>query len=68
LKTDRLDTVSSDLVTRVERIAGDDSTALYAFSVSADDRVLVTGRAAISFILDAQQSTTDGASSTQELP
>jgi predicted hotdog family 3-hydroxylacyl-ACP dehydratase len=53
LTTDRLDTVSGDLVTRVERIAGDDNTALYSFSVSADTQVLVSGRAAISFMVDA---------------
>jgi hypothetical protein len=33
----------------VKRVAGDESTALYEFSVSADDVVLVMGRAAIAF-------------------
>jgi hypothetical protein len=49
LNIDRLDVFESDLVTAVERVAGDDSTALYQFSVSADDVVLLSGRAAIAF-------------------
>jgi predicted hotdog family 3-hydroxylacyl-ACP dehydratase len=49
LNVDCLDRVDSDLVTLVERVAGDDSTALYEFSVSADEVVLVSGRAAIAF-------------------
>jgi predicted hotdog family 3-hydroxylacyl-ACP dehydratase len=36
LHIDRLDTIESDLVTRVERVAGDANTALYEFSVSAN--------------------------------
>jgi predicted hotdog family 3-hydroxylacyl-ACP dehydratase len=49
LSVDRLDDVEGDLVTRVERVAGDASTALYSFSVSAGDVVLLSGRAAITF-------------------
>jgi predicted hotdog family 3-hydroxylacyl-ACP dehydratase len=49
LNIDRLDVFESDLVTSVQRIAGDEKTALYEFSVSADDVVLLTGRAAIAF-------------------
>jgi predicted hotdog family 3-hydroxylacyl-ACP dehydratase len=49
LNIDRLDVFESDLVTAVERVAGDDSTALYQFSVSADGVVLLSGRAAIAF-------------------
>jgi predicted hotdog family 3-hydroxylacyl-ACP dehydratase len=49
LHVDRLDTVEGDLVTSVERVAGDASTALYEFSVSANHVVLVSGRAAIAF-------------------
>jgi predicted hotdog family 3-hydroxylacyl-ACP dehydratase len=49
LHCDRLDDIESDLVTAVERLAGDESTALYEFSVSADDVVLLRGRAAIAF-------------------
>ena len=49
LHCDRLDDVEGDLVTAVQRIAGDESTALYEFSVSAEEIVLLTGRAAIAF-------------------
>jgi predicted hotdog family 3-hydroxylacyl-ACP dehydratase len=49
LHCDRLDDVGGDLVTAVQRIAGDDSTVLYEFSVSADQIVLLKGRAAIAF-------------------
>src|SRR3569833_2766043 len=51
LNIDRLDVFEADLVTSVKRVAGDDNTALYEFSVSADDVVLVLGRAAIAFNL-----------------
>jgi len=49
LNIDRLDVFEEDLVTSVKRVAGDERTALYEFSVSADDVVLVIGRAAITF-------------------
>jgi predicted hotdog family 3-hydroxylacyl-ACP dehydratase len=49
LHCDRLDDIEGDLVTSVERLAGDESTALYEFSVSADEVVLLRGRAAIAF-------------------
>jgi hypothetical protein len=51
LNIDRLDVFEVDLVTSVQRVAGDESTALYEFSVAADDLVLVMGRAAIAFNL-----------------
>ena len=46
---DRLDDVQGDLVSAVERLAGDENTALYQFTVSADEVVLLRGRAAIAF-------------------
>ncbi len=49
LNVDRLDVFEGDLVTAVQRVAGDERTALYEFSVSADDVILLTGRAAIAF-------------------
>ncbi|MGH8137385.1 MAG: 3-hydroxylacyl-ACP dehydratase [Steroidobacteraceae bacterium] len=49
LYVDRLDEIEADLVASVERVAGDQSTALYEFSVAAGAAVLVTGRAAIAF-------------------
>jgi predicted hotdog family 3-hydroxylacyl-ACP dehydratase len=51
LHVERLDAVTTDLVASVRRIAGDDSTALYEFSVSGDGHVLACGRAAIAFNL-----------------
>lgn len=51
LNIDRLDVFEADLVTFVKRVAGDESSALYEFYVSADDVVLVMGRAAIAFNL-----------------
>jgi predicted hotdog family 3-hydroxylacyl-ACP dehydratase len=56
LRVDRLDDVEQDLVTLVERIAGDNSTALYQFAVSADAKLLLSGRAAIAFNVLARQS------------
>ena len=53
LNIDRLDVFESDLVTAVERVAGDENTALYEFSVSADGVVLLSGRAAIAFNVSA---------------
>lgn len=49
LYIDRLDDVLADLMTAVERVAGDENTVLYRFSVWADQVVLLTGRAAIAF-------------------
>ena len=49
MSVDRLDDVDGDLVTSVERVAGDEKTALYEFIVSTSDVPLVSGRAAISF-------------------
>jgi predicted hotdog family 3-hydroxylacyl-ACP dehydratase len=49
LNVDRLDDIAGDLVASVEQLAGDDSTVLYAFTVSAGTQVLLTGRAAIAF-------------------
>jgi predicted hotdog family 3-hydroxylacyl-ACP dehydratase len=51
LNIDRLDVFEVDLITSVKRVAGDDNTALYEFSVLADGVVLVMGRAAIAFNL-----------------
>ncbi|MCC4116174.1 hotdog family protein [Aromatoleum toluclasticum] len=51
IAVERLDTVVADLDIRAERITGNDNQILYSFTVSADGRVLVSGRAAV--ILDA---------------
>ena len=49
MHTDRLDAVDADLITLVERVAGDERTAMYAFSVLANEAVLLNGRATIAF-------------------
>jgi predicted hotdog family 3-hydroxylacyl-ACP dehydratase len=51
LLVDRLDDVAEDLVVEAERLSGEGNSVLYAFSVSADGRVLLRGRAAV--VLDA---------------
>ncbi|NTV12026.1 MAG: hotdog family protein [Zoogloea sp.] len=47
----RLDDIAADLTVRAERLSGDERNVLYAFSVSADGRCLLEGRAAV--VLDA---------------
>lgn len=51
IAVERLDTVAADLDIRAERITGNDNQILYSFTVAADGRMLVSGRAAV--ILDA---------------
>jgi predicted hotdog family 3-hydroxylacyl-ACP dehydratase len=63
LHCDRLDDIEGDLVTAVKRLAGDESTALYDFSVSADEVVLLTGRAAIAFDIFQSREDADRAGS-----
>ena len=47
----RLDDLAADLSVEAERLSGDDNTVLYGFSVSAGERVLLSGRAIV--VLDA---------------
>jgi predicted hotdog family 3-hydroxylacyl-ACP dehydratase len=47
----RLDDIGADLAVTAERLSGDDTTVLYAFSVAADGRALLSGRATV--VLDA---------------
>jgi hypothetical protein len=56
LSVARLDDVEADLITFIQRVAGDANTALYEFSVSADAVVLISGRAAITFDVAAEPS------------
>jgi predicted hotdog family 3-hydroxylacyl-ACP dehydratase len=51
MHAERLDDIDADLVCEVQRIAGDASTALYSFELSADRRRLLEGRATV--VLDA---------------
>lgn len=50
LHVQRLDQIRSDLLACVERVSADERTAIYAFSLRADEQVLVSGRAAIAFL------------------
>ncbi|MDD5390922.1 MAG: 3-hydroxylacyl-ACP dehydratase [Gallionellaceae bacterium] len=47
----RLDDIAADLSVAAERLSGDDNLILYGFSVSAGERVLLSGRAIV--VLDA---------------
>lgn len=47
----RLDDVEGDLQVSVERLSGDENNVLYQFSVSAAERLLLSGRASV--VLDA---------------
>jgi predicted hotdog family 3-hydroxylacyl-ACP dehydratase len=49
LHVTRLDDLPDDLIASAERLAGDDSTALYHFAVSSAGRELLSGRASIVF-------------------
>ena len=49
----RLDDIGADLDVEAERLSGDDNTILYGFSVSAGDRLLLSGRATV--VLDADK-------------
>jgi predicted hotdog family 3-hydroxylacyl-ACP dehydratase len=51
LHVPRLDDIAADLSVAAERLSGDDNTVLYGFSVSAGERVLLSGRAIV--VLDA---------------
>jgi len=53
LFVDRLDDIEGDLTVTAEQISGDGNTVLYGFSVTAGDRRLLSGRAAV--ILDGGQ-------------
>jgi len=47
----RLDDIAADLSVAAERLSGDDNLILYGFSVSAGERLLLSGRAIV--VLDA---------------
>jgi predicted hotdog family 3-hydroxylacyl-ACP dehydratase len=47
----RLDDIAADLNVAAERLSGDDNLVLYGFSVSAAERLLLSGRAIV--VLDA---------------
>jgi predicted hotdog family 3-hydroxylacyl-ACP dehydratase len=51
LQVERLDDIAAPLEVTAQRVSGDGATVLYAFVVSAANRTLLSGRAAV--ILDA---------------
>ena len=53
LRVARLDDLAEDLTIRAERMAGDETTALYAFVVACGARELLSGRAGIVFVSGA---------------
>ena len=54
LHVDRLDTLAGALTVRAERIAGDDTTVMYGFSLTSDDLPLLDGRATV--VLDGSRA------------
>jgi predicted hotdog family 3-hydroxylacyl-ACP dehydratase len=56
MHVERLDDIDAELICAVKRIAGDASTALYSFDLSAAQRCLLEGRATV--VLDASGSLT----------
>jgi predicted hotdog family 3-hydroxylacyl-ACP dehydratase len=50
---ERLDDIATPLTIDAEKLAGDGASALYAFGVSADDRLLINGRASVLLSLEA---------------
>jgi predicted hotdog family 3-hydroxylacyl-ACP dehydratase len=47
LRVARLDDIHADLIVEAERLTGDDNTILYGFSISAAERLLLSGRATV---------------------
>jgi len=47
MNVESLDDVDADLVISVERLAGGADSFMYAFSLTADGRTLISGRAAV---------------------
>jgi predicted hotdog family 3-hydroxylacyl-ACP dehydratase len=51
----RLDDIAADLICSVTRVAGDALSAMYQFTVQAEQRMLLQGRASV--VLDAKRLT-----------
>ena len=49
LLVSRLDDLETDLIASAERLAGDEGSTLYEFTVSSGGRELLSGRAGIVF-------------------
>jgi len=57
LFVDRLDDLQSDLVAAATRVSSDDALVLYAFTLSAAERVLLSGRVTIVFDIGGSSAT-----------
>jgi predicted hotdog family 3-hydroxylacyl-ACP dehydratase len=53
LRVPRLDDIASDLVVEAERVSGDRNAIVYEFTLRADERVLISGRATVILDIDA---------------
>ena len=49
MRVTRLDDLDTDLIASAERLAGDEGSTLYEFTLAAGGRELLTGRASIVF-------------------
>jgi len=64
LSVQRLDDIESDLIVRAEQLLASSESLLYAFTVSADEKILLEGRLSIFFFrLNPAQSLLTGVSS-----
>jgi len=53
LQVPRLDDIAADLVVQAGRVSGDRNAIVYEFTVRADERILVSGRATVILDIDA---------------
>jgi len=52
LRVSRLDDLDADLIASAERLAGDEGSTLYEFTVASGGRELLSGRAGIVFAME----------------
>ena len=53
LRVPRLDDIAADLLVQAGRVSGDRKAVVYEFTLRADDRILVSGRATVILDVDA---------------
>ena len=53
LHVPRLDDIAADLLVQAERVSGDGNAIVYEFTLRADERILVSGRATVILDIDA---------------
>ena len=51
----RLDDIAADLVVQAERVSGDHNAIVYEFTLRADARILISGRATVILDVDAMR-------------